>query len=85
VSASWNVHCQFTAVTVVHLVVSSYILSNEIRHAYKVLVGKPEGKRPLGIPRRILEDNVKTDLKRNKLLDMNGLIWFRIGYNGGDL
>ena len=28
---------------------------------YRVLVGKPEGKRPLGRPRRRWEDNIKTD------------------------
>jgi hypothetical protein len=30
---------------------------------YRVLVGKPEGKRPLGRPRRIWEDNIKADLQ----------------------
>ena len=30
---------------------------------YKVLVGKPEGKRPLGRSRRRLEDNIKMDLQ----------------------
>jgi hypothetical protein len=30
---------------------------------YKVLVGKPEGKRQLGIPRRRWEDIIKTDLQ----------------------
>jgi hypothetical protein len=30
---------------------------------YRVLVGKPEGKRSLGRPRRRWEDNIKTDLK----------------------
>jgi len=30
---------------------------------HRVLVGKPEGKRPLGRPRRRLEDNSKMDLK----------------------
>jgi hypothetical protein len=33
------------------------------RGLYRVLVGKPEGKRPLGRPRRSLEDNIKTDLQ----------------------
>ena len=32
------------------------------RGEHKVLVGKPEGKRPLGRPRRILKDNIKMDL-----------------------
>ena len=30
---------------------------------YRVLVGKPEGKRPLGIPRRRLVDNIRMDLQ----------------------
>jgi hypothetical protein len=34
------------------------------RGAYRVLVGKPKGKRPLGRPRRIWEDNIKMDLQR---------------------
>jgi hypothetical protein len=33
----------------------------ERRVAYRVLVGKPEGKRPLGRPRRRREDNIKMD------------------------
>jgi hypothetical protein len=33
------------------------------RGAYRVLVGKPEGKRPLGRPRRGWEDNIKMDLQ----------------------
>jgi hypothetical protein len=31
--------------------------------AYRVLVGRPEGRRPLGRPRRIWEDNIKMDLQ----------------------
>jgi hypothetical protein len=34
----------------------------EKRNAYRLLVGKPEGKRPLGRPRRRWEDNIKVDL-----------------------
>jgi hypothetical protein len=33
-----------------------------VLHAHRVLVGKPEGRRPLGRPRRRLEDNIKIDL-----------------------
>ena len=33
------------------------------RHAYRVLVGKSEGKRPLGRPRRRWEDNIKMYLR----------------------
>ena len=35
----------------------------EERGAYRVLVGKPEGKRPLGRPRRRCVDNIKVDLQ----------------------
>jgi hypothetical protein len=33
------------------------------RDVYRVLVGKPEGKRPLGKPRRRWEDNIKMDFQ----------------------
>jgi hypothetical protein len=35
----------------------------EGRGVYRVLVGRPEGKRPLGRPRRRWEDNIKVDLR----------------------
>jgi len=35
----------------------------EMRHAYRILVGKPEVKKPLGRPRRKWDDNVKMDLQ----------------------
>ena len=35
----------------------------EGRDVHRVLVGKPEGKRPLGRPRRRWEDNIKMDLR----------------------
>jgi hypothetical protein len=37
------------------------------RNAYRLLVGKPEGKRPLGRPRCRLVDNIKIDLKRVRM------------------
>ena len=39
-------------------------LMGEGRGVYRVLVGKPEGKRPLGEPRRRWEDNIKMDLQK---------------------
>jgi hypothetical protein len=48
----------------------------ETRNAYRILVGKPEGKRPLGRPRHTLLDNIKIDLKRDRMgwyaLDRSG-------------
>ena len=38
-------------------------LMGEGRGVHRVLIGKPEGKRPLGRPRRRWEDNIKMDLK----------------------
>jgi len=35
----------------------------EEREVYRVLVGKPEGKRPLGRPRRRWVDNIRKDLQ----------------------
>jgi hypothetical protein len=35
----------------------------EVKGAYNILVGRPEGRRPLGRPRRIWEDNIKMDLR----------------------
>jgi hypothetical protein len=35
----------------------------EVRGAYNILAGRPEGRRPLGRPRRRWEDNIKIDLQ----------------------
>ena len=42
----------------------------ERRGAHSILVGKPEGKRPLGRPRHRREDNIKTDLEEVRCGDM---------------
>jgi hypothetical protein len=36
----------------------------EHRNAYRILLGKPEGERPLGRPRRRWVDNIKIDLRK---------------------
>jgi hypothetical protein len=36
----------------------------EIRNEYKILVGRPEGKRPLGRRRGRREDNIRIDLRK---------------------
>jgi hypothetical protein len=43
----------------------------ERRAAYRALVGKPEGRRPLGRPRRRWEDNIKMDLREVGWGDMD--------------
>jgi hypothetical protein len=44
----------------------------EKRNAYRILVGKPEGKRPLGGPRRRRVDNIKMDLRE---IGWDGVDW----------
>jgi hypothetical protein len=44
----------------------------EERGVYRVLVGKPEEKRPLGRPRRRLEDNIRMELQK---LGCGGMDW----------
>jgi hypothetical protein len=46
----------------------------EKRNAYRILVGKPEGKRPLGRPRRRWVDNIKIDLRE--------LGWYALDWSG---
>jgi hypothetical protein len=46
-------------------------LMRESRGVYRDLVGKPEGRRPLGRPRRRWEDNIKMDLQEVGCGDMD--------------
>jgi hypothetical protein len=56
----------------------------EERKVYKVLVGKTEGKRPLGIPRRRWEDGIRMDLREIGLGGVwIGFDWLRTGTGGG--
>jgi hypothetical protein len=47
----------------------------EGRSAYRVLVGRPEGKRPLGRPKHRWEDNIKMDLGETGI---DGVNWIRL-------
>jgi hypothetical protein len=49
-----------------------------------MLVGKPNGKRPLGRPRRRWEDNIKMDLQEVGVVG-TGWSWLRVGTGGGHL
>jgi len=55
----------------------------EGRGVYRVLVGKSEGKRPLGRLRRRWEDNIKMDLQEVRGVVGTGWSWPRIGTGGG--
>jgi hypothetical protein len=64
---------------------SSQVKANEVgracgtqgeeRKVYKVLVGKPEGKRPLGRPRRRWEDGIRMDLRE---IGLGGVDWIQL-------
>jgi hypothetical protein len=45
----------------------------EKRSAYRILVGKPEGRRPLGRPRRRWVDNIKMDLREGEWDGMDSI------------
>jgi hypothetical protein len=47
----------------------------ETRSAYRILVGKPKGKRPLGRPRRRWVDNIKMDLTK---IGWDGVDWIEL-------
>jgi hypothetical protein len=47
----------------------------EVRGAYNILVGRPEGRRPLGRPRLRWEDNIKTDLRETGFGDVDWIHW----------
>ena len=57
----------------------------EMKGAYRILVGKPEGKRPLGRQRLRWEDNIKMDLQEVGCGVWTGSSWLRIGTGGGHL
>jgi hypothetical protein len=52
----------------------------ENRNAYRILVGKPEGKRPIGRPRHRRVNSFKMDLRER---EWTGSIWLRIGISAG--
>jgi hypothetical protein len=47
-----------------------------IRNPYKILVGKPEGERPIGRPTRRLEDNIKKRIFRE--ISWEGVDWMHL-------
>ena len=50
----------------------------EGRGIYRLLVGKPKGKRPLGRPRRIWEDDIKIDFQE---VECAGMDWIEVAQN----
>jgi hypothetical protein len=58
--------------------VGAWSTSGEKREIYRILVGKPEEKRPLGRVRHRWEDNIKMDNHEVEWRAWIGLIWLRI-------
>jgi hypothetical protein len=50
------------------------------RNAYRILVGKPKGQRPLGSPRRRWVDNIKMDLRE---IGWDGMDWIELAQDRG--
>jgi hypothetical protein len=50
----------------------------EKRNTYRISVGKPEGKRPLGRPRRRWVDSIKMDLRE---IGWDGMDWIELAQN----
>ena len=57
----------------------------EGRGVHRVLVGEPEGKRPLGRSRRRWEDNIKWIFRKWEGVVRTGCSWLKIGTGGGHL
>jgi hypothetical protein len=49
--------------------------------AYRILVGKPDGKRPRGRPRRRWMDNIKIDLRE---IGWDGMDWIDLAEHGNE-
>jgi hypothetical protein len=74
-----ELHSLYSSPNIVRVIKSSWAgqvaRMEEGRSVYRVLVGRPEGKRPLGKPRRRWEDNIKVDLKE---IGIDGVNWIRL-------
>jgi hypothetical protein len=57
--------------------------NSQKRNAYRILVGKSEGRTPVGRPRRRWVDNIKVDLRGMGWGGMHELMWLRGGTGEG--
>jgi hypothetical protein len=82
VTADWRklhneeLHNLYSSLNIIRMIKSRkmrwawHVARMEKRNAYRILVGKPEGKRPLGRPRRNRVDNIK--------IEWNGMDWIHL-------
>jgi hypothetical protein len=57
----------------------------KIRNSYKIMVGKPEGRKPLGTSMHRWGDNIRMDFREYGGMVWTGFIWLRIGTSGRPL
>jgi hypothetical protein len=72
-STPWNFYVIYTGATWYFQDYTGRM--GEGRYVYRVLVGRPEGKRPLRRPKRRLEDNIKLDLRE---IGIDGANWIQL-------
>jgi hypothetical protein len=70
-----ELHNLYSSSNVVRVIKSSGRDMEEGRDVYRVLIGRPEGKRPMGRPRRMWKNNIKMDLKE---IGIDGANWIRL-------
>jgi hypothetical protein len=59
-----------------------HVARRGIRNAHKILVGGPQGKRPVGRGKRRWEDNIKVHLREIGFLDVNRIYLAQVGTDG---
>jgi hypothetical protein len=77
-----ELHSQYSSINIASVIKSRIMRRaghearmGEERGVYSFLVGKPEGKKPLGRPRHSWEDNIKTDLREIRI---DGANWIQL-------
>ena len=84
VALSQSAKCCLTCKTIEQIAQLCYCIRDS-KYVYRVLVGKPEGNRPLGRPRLRWEDNIKMELHEVGCGVWTGSSWFKIGTGDGHL
>jgi hypothetical protein len=79
---NWELHGLYSSPSIVRVIKARRMRwaghvarMGEVRSAYNILVGRPEGRRPLGRPRRRWEDNIKLDLREIGFGDADWIQW----------
>jgi hypothetical protein len=79
-----ELHNLYTSPNIIRVIIqmvrrwTGYISCMEMRNINKILVGKPEGKRPLGRPRHRWEYNIRMDLRET---ECEGVHWMHLDHD----